>query len=124
MAAGLTYRQLLREVRSLAREIGRDTDGHRQLAKALEDEARDTGRIAEQISALKVDSATVAETREVGRIMQGISTAAIAYAAAATEAGQHARTADQQAVTDHDGIQQAVDSSPVEMADRGWYTQE
>lgn len=124
MATGLTYRDLVRQVRQLSKEITRDTSAHRALADLLKTEAQDTGRVAEQIAALKVDAATVAETREVGRIMAGLSEAALAYAATAEEAGRHAQAAGDQARTDHDGIQQAVDSSPVEMAHRGWYTQE
>ncbi|MEV0187200.1 hypothetical protein AB0I39_01525 [Kitasatospora purpeofusca] len=124
MAAGLTYRELVREVRRLAREMRRDTAAFHALAAAQREQAVDTRRIAEQIAALHVDSATVAETSEVAKIMQGLSDAALAYEGAATEAGRSAADADAQAATDHDGIQQARDSAPVPMADRTWYTQE
>ncbi len=100
------------------------TDAHTKMASAMTAEAKDTGRIAEQISALKVDASTVTETREVARIMQGLSTAALAYATAADDASRAAVAAEQQAVTDHGGIQQAADKSPVPMAARGWYSQE
>lgn len=120
----LTYRELLREARALARDVHRATEEHRQMASAMDSHAKDTGRVAEQIAALKVDTATVAETREVARIMQGLSTAALAYASAADEASRAAAAAEQQAVVTHGGIQEARDRSPAEMADRGWYTQE
>jgi membrane protease subunit (stomatin/prohibitin family) len=120
----LTYRELLRQVRALARDVRRATDAHKKTATAMTEEAKDTGRIAEQIAALKVDTATVAETREVARIMQGLSQSALAYANAADEAWHAAVAAEQQALTDHGGIQQAADSSTVPMADRQWYTQE
>ncbi|MFI9331979.1 hypothetical protein ACIGZJ_31110 [Kitasatospora sp. NPDC052868] len=124
MATGLTYRELLLQVGSLTWEVRRDTAAFRALAAAQADEAKETGRIAEQIAALKVDAATIAETHEVARIMQGLSQAAIAYAAATEETGREAVAADQQARTDHDGIQEARDAAPVPMADRTWYTQE
>jgi Asp-tRNA(Asn)/Glu-tRNA(Gln) amidotransferase B subunit len=124
MATTLTYRELRKKVRALAKEVRQATEAHKKLAKMLGDEAKDTGRIAEQIAALKVDSATVAETREVSRIMQGLSTTALAYSTAADEASRDAIAADQEAVRLHDGIQQAVDKSPVPMAKASWYTQE
>ncbi|MFB8169354.1 hypothetical protein ACFC60_15550 [Kitasatospora purpeofusca] len=124
MAAGLTYRELVREVRALAREMRRDTAAFHALAESQREQAVDTRRIAEQITALNVDSATIAETSEVAKIMQGLSDAALAYESAATEAGRSAADADAQANADHDGIQQACDSAPVPMADRTWYTQE
>ncbi|GHF27887.1 hypothetical protein GCM10018790_01590 [Kitasatospora xanthocidica] len=124
MASDLSYRELVRQVRQLAREVRRDTAAYRTLAQAQKAEAEDTGRIAEQIAALKVDAATVAETHEVAKVMKGLSDAAIAYASAAEETGRTAADTESQAHTDHDGIQQAVDSSSVPMADRTWYTQE
>ncbi len=120
----LSYGQLLRETRAMARDVRRATEAHKKLAAAMEAEARDTARIAEQIAALKVDSATVGETREVARIMQGMSTAAIAYASAADEASRAAAAAERQTVTDHGRIKEAADRSPVAMADRSWYGQE
>lgn len=120
----LTYRALLRETRALAKDVRRATEKHKQMAAEMNVEAKDTGRVAEQIAALQVDAATVAETREVARIMQGLSTAALAYASAADEASRAATAAERQAVTTHGGIQEARDRSPVEMAKRTWYRQE
>lgn len=120
----LTFGQLLRETRTLARAVRQSTDSHRKLAVAMYAEASDTGRIAEQIAALKVDTATVAETREVAKIMAGMSAAAIAYADASDDASRAASAAEQQTITDHGGIKEAADRSPAPMADRGWYRQE
>lgn len=120
----LTYVELLRETRALARDVRRATERHKKMASAMDGQAKDTGRIAEQIAALKVDPATVAETREVGRIMQGVSVAALAYANAADEASRAAAAAEQETVTTHGGIKEARDRSPVEMANRTWYEQE
>ncbi|MFI8079841.1 hypothetical protein ACIF6L_03430 [Kitasatospora sp. NPDC086009] len=124
MATGLTYRELVRQVRELTHEVRRDTAAFKALATAQAAEAQDTGRIAEQITYMHVDPATVAETREVSRIMRGLSEAAIAYESAAEETGRTAAATAAQAKDTHDGIQQAADSSTVPMADRGWYTQE
>lgn len=124
MGADLTYRQLLRETRALAREVHKDTDAHRRLAAKQDEEAKDTGRIAEQIVALGVDAATVAETREVARIMRGLSVHALAYATAADEASRAAKAAEHEAVTTHGGIQEAVDRSTVPMAKAAFYAQE
>lgn len=120
----LTYLELRRETKALARDVRRATEQHKKTAAAMDAEAKDTSRIAEQIAALKVDTATVAETREVSRIMQGLSQAALAFANAAEETSRSATAADQQAQSDHGGIHEAVGSSPVPMADRAWYTQE
>ena len=120
----LTYRELLRETRTMARDVRRATEAHKKMATAMDGQAKDTGRVAEQIAALKVDTATVSETREVARIMQGLSTAALAYASAADEASRAATAAEQQTVTTHGGIKEAADKSPVPMAGRTWYRQE
>lgn len=120
----LTYIELLREARALARDVRRATERHKKMAAAMDSQAKDTGRIAEQIASLKVDSATVGETRELSRIMQGVSTAALAYANAADEASRAAVAAERETVTTHGGIKEARDQAPVEMADRVWYTQE
>lgn len=124
MASGLTYRELRREVAALGKEIRHNSRAHQKTAQIMADEAKDTGRIAEQIASLQVDPATTVETREVARIMQGISDATVTYAAAALEAGKAADAVQQQAVNDHGGIQDAVDSAPVPMAMAVWYTQE
>jgi len=120
----ITYRELLREARALASDVRRATAAHKKIATAMNDHAKDTGRVAEQISTLHVDTATVAETREVARIMQGLSTAAIAYANAADEASRVAAAAERETVATHGGIKEAADRSPAPMAARGWYTQD
>jgi hypothetical protein len=122
--AGLTYKELRREVRALAKEIRDATNAHHTTARRQNAEARDTRHVADQITMLRVDQATVAETREVARIMTGLSDAALAYATACEETARAATAAEEQAVTDHGGIQDAVDRSPVPMANAAWYRQE
>lgn len=122
--AKLTYKELVRETRRLASDIRQATDTHAKTARQQTAEARDTQHIADQITMLRVDPATVAETREVARIMKGISDTALTYATACDQAGRTAAAAEQQAVTDHGGIQEAVDRSPVPMANARFYGQE
>lgn len=124
MPKGITYVQLAAEAKALAGQIRASAVRHSQLAAQLDIEAKDTGRIAEQISTLSVDAATIADTRELARIMQGVSQATVAYATAATEASRAARAVERQNASDHGGIHEAVRSAPVPMADRDWYTQE
>lgn len=124
MASDLTYRQLKREVAALATEIRHNSKAHQKTAQIMADEAKDTGRIADQIASLQVDPGTTSETREVAKIMQGIVAATVNYAAAAEDAGKAADAAQQQAVNDHGGIQDAVDNANVTMAAAIWYTQE
>ncbi|MEU8516370.1 hypothetical protein AB0C76_33025 [Kitasatospora sp. NPDC048722] len=124
MATTLTHRQLKREVRRLAQRARRQSDGCVKLADVLGTEARETERIAEQIAALKVDQATVAETREAARTMSILGGHARVFGAAAAETGRWAFATERQAKETHDGIQEGVDRSPVQMADRTWYTQE
>jgi hypothetical protein len=78
----LTYGQLAKATATLAKDIARSSEAIHGHAKTIADEAKDTARIAESIGALRVDSATVAETRELARLMDGIAAAAVDYAAA------------------------------------------
>ncbi|MEE1821225.1 hypothetical protein PUR61_03280 [Streptomyces sp. BE20] len=120
----IAYRELKREVNTLAKAVTRGSEQHRQLATHLAEAAKDTGRIADNITAVKVDTATVAETRELSKTMQGLGESAAGYAGRAEDTAQAARAAEGVATTTHEGIQQAADRAPVGMADRGWYTQE
>lgn len=124
MATKLTYLKLIKATRGLAKKIRRDTDAHRKLANDMHQRSKETGRLADQIAALHVDAATVAETRDLADQMQHMAGAALSYATAAFEASRLAVAAEQQATQNHAGIQEARDKSPVPMADRGWYTQE
>lgn len=124
MPQTVTYVQMLADTKALAALIRASADRHQQLASHLDEEAKDTGRIAEQISTLHVDPATIAETQELARIMQGVSQAAVEFATAAGEVARAARAAEQQTATDHHGIHEAARSAPVPMAARTWYSQE
>ncbi|MFF4384450.1 hypothetical protein [Kitasatospora sp. NPDC001547] len=123
-AVNLAYRELKREVAKLAKDVIRGAEHHKLLASRLAEGAKNVGRTADNIASLNVDAATVAETRELAKTMQGLSQSATGYANRADTASQSAHAAEDEAILSHEGIQQAVDNTPVPMADRTWYTQE
>lgn len=124
----LTYAQLAKATTTLARDITRSAETIRLHAKDIDDEAKDTARVAESIAALKVDSATVAETREVARIMAGLSEAVLAYATAGDDTARTAQAAHDQNKTSHAAIGEAAARSPIGRevydVDNNWFTQE
>lgn len=124
----LTYAQLAEATAALARDITRSSEAIRVHAKNIDDEAKDTTSVAESIAALKVDSATVAETREVARIMAGLSEAVLAYVSASDNTARAAQGANDQNKASHAGIGEAIHRSPVGReiydTDRTWLTQE
>lgn len=124
----LTYAQLAKATTDLARDIARSAEAIRIHAKNIDDEAKDTARVAESIAAFKVDTATVAETREVARIMAGLSEAVLAYASAGDDTAHAAQAAHDQNKASHAAIGEAASRSPVGReiygVDNGWFAQE
>jgi hypothetical protein len=124
----LTYAQVAKATAALAKDITRSAEAIRTHAKDIDAEAKDTARTAECIGALRVDSATVAETREVARIMAGLSEASLDYATAAVTTARAAQTAHDQNKASHHGIGEAASRSSVGReiyeVDRVWLTQE
>ncbi|GGS96219.1 hypothetical protein [Streptomyces violaceus] len=124
----LTYAQLAKATANLARDITRSAEAIRVHAKSIDEEAKDTARVAESIAALKVDAATVAETREVARIMAGLSEAVLAYATAGDTTARAAQAAHDQNKASHAAIGEAASRSPVGReiydVDNNWLTQE
>ena len=123
----MTYKQLQQDTAALTREILHAAAAIQNRAQQMADEANDTGRLAETISALKVDSSTVAETRELAAITAGLSQAAIAYATAGDTTAKAAQAVADQAKDSHDGINEAVNRSGVQGihdVNRSWFTQE
>lgn len=123
----LTYAQLAKATAALAKDITRSSEAIHTHAKNIADEAQDTARTAESIAALRVDQATVAETREVARLMDGIAGAATAYAAAGDTTARAAQAAHDQNKASHSGIGEAISRSTVGrdiyQTDRTWLTQ-
>ena len=124
----LTYAQLAAQVTDLAKTITKDGEAIQNLAKNIADEAADTGRVADSIGAMRVDSATVGETQELSKIMAGVSEAAIAYASAGNTTAKTAQAAQEQNKASHYGIGEAASRSSVGNAiydvNRDWFRQE
>ncbi|MGV9278073.1 hypothetical protein [Streptomyces griseosporeus] len=126
--AELTYKQLQQKVATLQRDVARAAEAIRARAREIDEEARDTARVADCIAALRVDNTTIAETREVSRIMAGLSEAVIAYATAADTTAKTAQAAHDQNQASHGGIHGAAGRSPVGAAiydvNREWLRQQ
>lgn len=123
----LTNARLKQAVANLARAEAKDSEAVRALAQTIDDEARDTARIAECIAALRVDNATVAETRELSKIMAGLSEATISYAAAGEAVSRQAQVTHDTARTSHDGIEEAFarsTASDIYDLNGSWLSQE
>lgn len=124
--ADLTYKQLQKAVTDLGKEVTKASEAIHIRARQIDDQARDTARVAELIGAMGVDTATVSETHHLSRIMLGVSEAAIAYASASDNTAKAAAAAHEQARTTHDGINEAVGRAPVDVSDldREWLRQD
>ncbi|MFE4915821.1 hypothetical protein ACFRCX_30415 [Streptomyces sp. NPDC056652] len=124
--AELTYKQLLKAVTDLQKDVTRSSEAIRVKAQQMDEEARDTARIAEMIGGMGVDSDTISETRDLSRLMNGVSEAAIAYASAGDNTAKAAKAAYDQAHATHGGIQEAFARAAVDMTslDRDWLRQD
>lgn len=122
--AKTTYKALRRDIRALVRDVRRDSDTLQQESGAISEAARDAARVAEQIAAMKVAQATVAETHGLARVMAGLEQSAKGYAAAADTTAKQAAAAGQQLQTSHGGINEAVARSPQHAGNSAWYRQE
>jgi G3E family GTPase len=124
----LTYAQLQKAVTALAKTVTQEADAIRGHARRISEEATDTARVADSIAALKVDTATVAETQQLAKLMDGVSDAALAYAAAAHTTAKSAQAAHNQNKASYSAVGEAVNRSPVGPAiydvDRTWFHQE
>lgn len=111
--ADLTFKQLQAATTALTKDILRCAEGIKQEAKTLDEEARDTARTADSIAALKVDKATIAETRELGKIITGMREAILEHATACTNTAAHAQAVHEQNQNSHGRLNEAVNRSPV-----------
>jgi len=121
MAADITYQQLQRDIQALAKDVRKDAEAIQTEAAALATAAQDTARVADQIAALHVAPATVAETQDLSREMTGVTAAARGYASAADTTARHAEAAEQQTRATHGGINEAVARSPEHAGNPVWY---
>lgn len=124
--ADITNKQLQAAVTALGKTVTRDAEAILGAALAIRDDAMDTARVAEQIASLGVDQASVAETHELAKVMEGVSKASASYAAASNTTARMATAAVDQARASHDGIQEAVNRAPVDTTNlkRQWITPE
>ncbi|CAK7288662.1 hypothetical protein [Streptomyces misionensis] len=126
--ADLTYTQLTKEIADFTTTVIKSSGAIQARAQALDEDARDTNRIAEQIGAMRVDKATIAETRELAKIMAGLSEQAIAYASAGDTTARVAKAAGDQANASHGGFYEAAARSiigaDVYDINREWFRQE
>jgi uncharacterized protein YukE len=124
----LTYAQLNKATEALAKDLARSGEEIRGYATSISEEARDTGQIAEGIGSMGVDSATVGETRDLAKIMDGLEAAATSYASASDTTARSAQAARDQNKDSHHGIGEAVSRSPVGSAifdvNRAWFAQQ
>ncbi|MFH8582585.1 hypothetical protein [Streptomyces zaomyceticus] len=122
----LTYTRLTHAIASLEKNIARDSDEIQVRAQFMDVIAQDTARVAEMIGAMKVDDATISETKELSKILRGLSEATLAYASSADTTTKSAHAASEQARTTHAGIDEAVSRAPVNVSevDREWFRQE
>lgn len=95
-----------------------------KLAAEVDDSAEQMQDASETMKALAVDSATTAEFADAAVTMTGAKEAAGEYTAAADSAAAAADDAKTATESDHGGIADAVDTSPVEMAEAAFYAQQ
>ncbi|GAA3591622.1 hypothetical protein [Streptomyces osmaniensis] len=128
MPSEITHAQLAQAVTELAKDITRDAEQIANAARDIGIEAWDASRIAQTIGALSVDTATVTETAELAKILDGLEAGATAYAAAGHHAVRCADAVREQNRASHTGIGEAANRSPVGRqiydVDRGWLRQE
>lgn len=124
--ADIKNKQLQNAIATLGKAVTKDADLIDAAAQKIREEAQDCFRLAEQIAGLGVDPETVAECRELGNTMDHVEAAARVYAIAANATARQAIAAIDQAKASHDGIQEAVNRSPVDVSslNRSWLTPE
>lgn len=122
----LTYKALQAQVKAMEQKITRNAQHILRQGRLIDDDAKDTGRIADQIAAKNIDPDTVAETKELSKITSGLSQTVISYAAAGQDTARLAKATSDQAAHSHAGIQEAVDRSNVTgitQVDADWFEQ-
>ncbi|WP_223772465.1 hypothetical protein [Streptomyces sp. 135] len=107
----LTYKQLRAQVLAYEKSLGKSAEQIRSQAKIIDDDAKDTGRLADQIAGKSVDPETIGETRDLMKITAGVSEGASEFASAADDTAKQARAAADQAKTSYGGLQEAMDRS-------------
>jgi methionine-rich copper-binding protein CopC len=118
-----TYAALRAKLAWLTHKVHAHAQTVTTLASDVDDAAEQMLDAAETMKALAVDDATTAEFADAALTMTGVKDAAGAYTSAADSASAAADDAKTTTENDHGGIAEAVDSSPVDMAEAAFYTQ-
>ncbi|MGO4457537.1 hypothetical protein AB4039_09520 [Streptomyces sp. M-16] len=119
-----TYAALRTKLAWLTHQVHSHADTVTTLASDVDETAEQMQDAAETMKALAVDDATTAEFADAALTMTGAKDAAGAYTAAADSAAAAADDAKTTTEADHGGIADAVDTSPVEMAEAAFYAQQ
>ncbi|MGW6567042.1 hypothetical protein [Streptomyces sp. NPDC054975] len=119
-----TYAALLTKLAWLTHQVHTHAETVTQLTTDVEETAEQMQDASETMKALAVDAATTAEFADAALVMSGAREAAGAYTSAADTAAAAADDAKTTVESDHGGIADAVDTSPVDMADAAFYTQQ
>lgn len=123
----LTRASLLIWAEDMAKQTARAAVEIGQIYAVMDEEASEVRRTADQIGAMNIDPDTVSETKELSKIMQGLSESALAYCATATDTSKTAEYATSLTRANHDRIDEAVNRSParnIHDVPREWLTQE
>jgi hypothetical protein len=125
--AELTYKALVRAVEGKEKALARNAEAVQNAATTITEYADDTVRDADALGAKSVDRDSLAECQELAKIIRGVSTAAISYAAKGVDTARAAKAAGDQARTTHSGFQEAFTRSNVdglEQVSRDWFEQQ
>ncbi|GLW00299.1 hypothetical protein [Streptomyces lavendulae] len=120
----VTYAALCAKLAWLTHQVRVHAETVTTLAAMVDETAEQMQDAAETMKALAVDDATTAEFADAALTMSGAKDAAGAYTSAADSAASAADDALLTVQSDHGGIADAVDASPVEMAEAAFYTQQ
>ncbi|MFF4847030.1 hypothetical protein [Streptomyces sp. NPDC001194] len=120
----VTYAALRTKLAWLTHQVHSHADTVTQLTTEVDETAEQMQDAAETMKALAVDAATTAEFADASLTMTGAKDAASAYTAAADSAAAAADDAKTTTESEHGGIADAVDTSPVEMAEAAFYAEQ
>ncbi|MFC7979821.1 hypothetical protein ACFUT3_31875 [Streptomyces cinereoruber] len=118
-----TYAALRTKLAWLTHKVHAHAQTVTKLASDVNDAAEQMLDASETMKALAVDDQTTSEFADAALTMTSVKDAAGAYTSAADSAAAAADDAKTTTETDHGGIADAVDSSPVDMAETTFYTQ-
>ncbi|MEU6979586.1 hypothetical protein [Streptomyces sp. NPDC046371] len=126
MPITLTFSELVAYTNEAQRMLARNAEGIRVRANQMNEIAVETARVAEALSALAVDNASVSETKELAKIMLGLGGSVTDYAASGEATARAAGAAVEQAKRTHSGIQEQFNRAPVDLSNvnRQWLWQE